>query len=265
MGKRILLVVLALLALPTAWVVAQTATPTPNPTGYGDAPPAALNTALADLNTRLNLQLNLETSFNDATSRWQWIERDYANTALDCANPGEAFAIKGVRGYEFLFVYRNRTYDYRIAKDDPAAVLRRCFYWDTLPTAPASATAAATTQAVTTSGGGTTTDISANGTPGASAAVRSDGTPEAVYTALGQLNTLLKTNLTLQDLSTATTAWKWVPQTFTDDALNCARSGYTPITGTYPGYLISLTYRGTVYEYRANQTDPTSTFLCARR
>lgn len=266
MRKRVLWLAALLLVFPSMLSFAQTATPAPS-TNFGGTPPPTFNSALADLNSRLGLQLTL-ADFDNPTSRWQWDYRVFSNTALDCAKPGEAFEIKQVTGYEYYFLYRGRAYDYRIAEKADASQLRFCLYPDKLPTAPASLNASSTLTAGTgaTSGGTTTTGaVDANGTPIANSSTSSGSTttPDAVNNALALLNTRLKTSLTLNDLSTPTTYWKWVPKDFTNDALNCPKTGYTPIAGTYPGYVITFYYKGITYEFRAPQNDASAVFLCS--
>jgi hypothetical protein len=246
------------------WSFAQTATPAPGTQG-STTPPPTFNSALADLNKRLGLQLTL-ASFDNPTSRWQWDYRVFSNTALDCAAPGQAFEIKQVPGYEYYFLYLGRSYDYRITETGDASQLLYCRYPDRLPTAPASLTTSLTlTPGASTGTTNTGALVDANGTPIANTSTTSGSTttPDAVNQALSLLNTRLKTTLTLNDLSTASTFWRWVPRDFTNDALECPRTGYTPIVGTYPGYVITFYYKGITYEFRAPQSDATATFLCS--
>jgi hypothetical protein len=230
-------------------------TPTSAPVRYGDVPPESLNAALADLGPRVRKVPLTLADFDNPTSQWLWNNREFTDSALNCAAPGEAFAPNlTLLGYEFVFVYLGKTYVYRVPQDD-LTKLRFCDvrYVDRLPTIP---TAVPTVQF-----SATTAAFDPNATPGTTGNFTSDGTPQAVLDALSDLNTRLNTNLALTDLETGFNSWRWDPRTYTNDALECPRRGYTPIVGTFPGYIITLRYRGITYQYRASDT-PQQVFLC---
>lgn len=226
-------------------------TATSAPVRYGNIPPDTFTAALADLGKRVNKPALALADFDNPTSQWLWINREFTDSALNCAAPGEAFApnVK-MLGYEFVFVYLGKTYDYRVPQDD-STKLRYCQYPDKLPTIP---TAVPTTQSNTTNA---TVDPNATITGN----FTSNGTPQAVLDALADLNTRLKTNLALADLETGTNSWRWDARTYVNDALECPKTGYTPIVGTYNGFIITFVYKGITYQYRASDT-PKQVFLC---
>jgi hypothetical protein len=228
-------------------------TATPAPARYGNYPPDTFVAALTDLGKRVGKANLALTDFDNPTSQWLWINREFTDSALNCAAPGEAFAPNlKLLGYEFVFVYLGKTYDYRVPQDD-ASKLRYCQYPDKLPPLP---TLAPTAQATTATTFNATLDP--NATPGANT---SNTTPQAVLDALADLNTRLKLNLALSDFETGTNFWRWDARTYTNDALECPKTGYTPIVGTYNGYIITFFYKGITYQYRASD-NPKQVFLC---
>ncbi len=226
-------------------------TSTPAPVRFGNYPPDTFVTALNDLATRVKKPGLALADFDNATSQWMWINREFTDSALNCAAPGEAFAPnQKILGYEFVFVYLGKTYDYRVPQDDPSK-LRFCQFPDKLPVLP---TLVPTSQA--TAAFSATTDP--NATPGTTS---SNETPQAVFDALADLNTRLKTNLALSDFEVGINFWRWDARTYTNDALECPKTGYTPIEGTYNGFIITFFYKGITYQYRASDT-PKQVFLC---
>lgn len=84
-------------------------------------PPAVINDALADLSRRLDVQLTFE-SFNNPRSRWSWRYREYTNSQLNCPRAGQAVDRVLTPGWQFIFVYQGRTFDYRVPLNDPAGL-----------------------------------------------------------------------------------------------------------------------------------------------
>jgi hypothetical protein len=229
--------------------------------GQGGLPPNTILDALADLSKRVGTTLDLRTSFNGSTSRWQWAFKKFSNTALDCPQAGEAYRVVETLGYEYVFVYLGKLYDYRVPQGGDASQLRFCENPIPVPSAfPTTPPAASTGTFVATV-------VNAQGTPISDTQrfLNSDGTPEAVTNALTDLNTRLKTSLTLQDLSVGAYSWRWDEVSYTNDALECPKRGYTPVPGTYAAYRIVFVYRYTRYEYRALINSPQSVFLCSIR
>jgi hypothetical protein len=71
------------------------------------AQPESINTALADLNTRLGTNLTL----NDIN--WRWSQNVYDDASLGCPQEGQTYAAVQTTGYQYLFFVENTTYDYR--------------------------------------------------------------------------------------------------------------------------------------------------------
>jgi WD40 repeat protein len=71
------------------------------------AQPESINTALADLNTRLGTTLTL----NDIN--WRWSQNVYDDASLGCPQEGQTYAAVQTTGYQYLFFVENTTYDYR--------------------------------------------------------------------------------------------------------------------------------------------------------
>ena len=84
-------------------------------------PPAVINDALADLSRRLEVQLTFE-SFNNRRSRWSWRYREYTNSQLNCPRAGQAVDRVLTPGWQFIFVYEGRTFDYRAPLNNPAGL-----------------------------------------------------------------------------------------------------------------------------------------------
>lgn len=92
----------------------------PRPTTNTE-PPAVINAALADLSRRLETTLTFE-SFNTPRSRWSWRYREYSNSQLNCPSPGQAVDRIVTPGWQFIFVYEGRTFDYRAPLNDPSGL-----------------------------------------------------------------------------------------------------------------------------------------------
>ncbi len=84
-------------------------------------PPEVINAALADLGRRLELNLTFE-SFNNPRSRWSWRYREYTNSQLNCPRAGQAVDQIVTPGWQFIFVYQGRTFDYRVPLNDPSGL-----------------------------------------------------------------------------------------------------------------------------------------------
>lgn len=255
--QSLLIALAVLLFVPSVLIDAQTVTtPTPAPIRYGNIPPSTLNDAVADIGTRVGRTITL-ADFDNSKSGWIWLYREFKNSALDCAAPGEATTAVVTLGYEYFFNLNGKTYDYRVPQGADKTKLKFCANPDKLPTLPTPAPTQVFSNTTTT---GTTTN--ANGTPVASTGVfREDGTPEAVFDALADLSTRVGVTLAISDVSTGSTYWKWQGRDFVNDALECPKTGYTPITGTYAGYVITFLYKYQIYEYRASD-NPKQVFLC---
>lgn len=103
--KRLLLLVLTLLALPFS-AMAQTA-----------APPE-VGVALADLNARIGAALTLETVDN-----WTWSEEFFNDASLGCPQPDQMYAQVLTRGLVITFTQDDVLYDYRAPSGSGTAFL----------------------------------------------------------------------------------------------------------------------------------------------
>lgn len=88
-----------LLALVVSWLLALSVV---------GAQPAVIQTALADLNTRLGTALTL-----DQLDNWSWSQEMFNDASLGCPQPDQVYAQVVTRGYTFIFTYAGMIYDYR--------------------------------------------------------------------------------------------------------------------------------------------------------
>ncbi len=84
-------------------------------------PPDSFNLALADVGKRLNLNLTLD-DFNNRTSRWAWRWREYLNSQLECPAKGVKVDQIITPGWQFTFVYKGKTFDYRAKETDSSSL-----------------------------------------------------------------------------------------------------------------------------------------------
>ncbi len=78
-----------------------------------------INIALTDLSQRLGTTVGL-SDFAD----WQWEQRRFPDTSLDCPAPGQAYTQTVTSGYVFTLTdYDNKVYDYRVSSDKQIVIL----------------------------------------------------------------------------------------------------------------------------------------------
>jgi hypothetical protein len=224
MNKRLYALLAALiligLAIPTVGLLAQ-------------QPPEAFNDALKDLSNRVGRTLTLR-DFDNPSSRWAWRGVDFSNSALDCPTPGEAVTAGKVIGYQFIFVLRGRTYDYRVPVTDRTK-LRLC----------------------TNASAGAKFDL-----PTVAAATANTQPPDSINAALADLNKRLNLNLTFADFDAPRSRWSWRYREFTNSQLNCPAPGQATDQIITPGWIYTFVYQGKTYEYRVALRDPSTLFLC---
>ena len=88
------------------------------PLGIASAQPPSINTALADLNTRLGTTLTL-----DQLDDWGWAENIYNDASLDCPQEGQSYAQVVTIAFAFRFEVGDLIYEYRA---DEAGNIRFC-------------------------------------------------------------------------------------------------------------------------------------------
>jgi hypothetical protein len=200
----------------------------------GGAQPQSFNDALADLGRRVGRTLTL-ADFDNPTSRWEWRGTNYTDTSLQCPNPGEAVTPATVIGYQFIFVFRGRTYDYRVEVGKPAT-LRLC----TNPT-------------------GATFELS----PLPTVEARTEPPPE-LQTAFQQVRERLELpNLNLDtDFEDRTSRWSWRWRNFANSQLECPSQGVQVDRVATGGWQFIFVYLGRTFDFRMKNNDPTSLFLC---
>ncbi|HLA45230.1 MAG TPA: hypothetical protein VJZ27_17415, partial [Aggregatilineales bacterium] len=94
--------------------------------------PDAINDALADLSTRLGVNLTL----NDM-QQWRWSSELFADASLGCPEPDKLYAQVATNGFIIEFTYNNLTYEYRVSNDRQTVILCNAPISDTaLPTNP---------------------------------------------------------------------------------------------------------------------------------
>jgi WD40 repeat protein len=115
---RKFITLLSVLAFITAIIHAQEATSTPGE-NLGNAPTTILN-ALAALSTELGTAAPLRLS---SLSGYSWAQEVFNDTSLGCPQEGQTYTQAVTRGYVFVFVYNNTTYDYRTSEDGTTVFL----------------------------------------------------------------------------------------------------------------------------------------------
>jgi hypothetical protein len=88
-------------------------------------------------------------------------------------------------------------------------------------------------------------------------AARAQGAPDQINTAVTALGQQLGIAVTLNDLDN----WQWSQELFPDSSLNCPQSGVTYNQVQIAGYIFTLEYRGTTYDYRVS-ADNQIVILC---
>ncbi|MBN1965917.1 MAG: SH3 domain-containing protein, partial [Anaerolineae bacterium] len=85
---------------------------------HAQGAPDAINDALADLSTRVGRNVTL-----DDLDGWEWTQSNYADTSLDCPQPGQYYFRVITNGYRFLLTFNGVTYDYRVSADRSILIL----------------------------------------------------------------------------------------------------------------------------------------------
>lgn len=160
-----LVVVLGALIIPAMLIRAQ-----------GNNNPASLADAIVDLGKRLNKSLTLD-SFNNATSKWSWVNHIFTDTSLECPQSGKAATPASIPGYQILLIYLGQVYDYRATQADRTSLFL-----------------CVGSNGVSLNGQGTTVPSVVNGTPGA---VATSVTGEALGAPLACPAANLPTRLTI--------------------------------------------------------------------
>jgi len=196
--------------------------------------PAAFDEALKDLSKRVGRTLTL-TDFDNPTSRWEWRGVNFADNTLECPMGTEVPVAGTVVGYQFIFVLRGTTYDYRVAYND-VKTLRLCTNSNagqkyTLPTLTPAAT------------GGT-------------------DAPASFNAALADLGKRLNLNLTLTDFDSPRSSWRWRYVVFANSQLECPSAGQTTDQVLTPGYIYTFVYERITYEYRVAVRQADKLLLC---
>jgi len=100
--REFLIILLAMLvSVPTLW-----------------AQPASINTALADLSTRVGATVTLEQ-----LDSYSWDQEMFNDASLGCPQPGVMYAQVITRGYTFILSYGGTVYDYRANEAGDAVIL----------------------------------------------------------------------------------------------------------------------------------------------
>lgn len=205
-----LVLILALIALgPLVAALAQ-----------GGRPPT-FESALADLSQRLGRTLT-EADFDNSTSRWEWRGYTFADSALECPNPGEAVTTVQTPGYQFIFVLRGTRYEYRVSLAD-ANSLRFCQN----PTGAVYELP-------------TLVPVTPNTDP-----------PAVLDTALAQLSERLGYTLNWADFDNPRSSWSWKWREFQNSQLECPVAGGEVDQVITGGWQIIFIYNRARYDYRA--------------
>lgn len=80
--------------------------------------PTQLEFALEALGTRVGEPVAVED-----LDGWQWSQSNYPDTSLGCPQPGEVYNQVVSPGYQFVLVYQEQTYDYRVSEDGSSVIL----------------------------------------------------------------------------------------------------------------------------------------------
>src|SRR5688500_2139555 len=80
--------------------------------------PEPINAAVADLSARVGRTISLGN-----LDQWNWEQRLFADTSLDCPAAGQTYAQVQTAGYIFTMVYQGITYKYHVSSDQAIVVL----------------------------------------------------------------------------------------------------------------------------------------------
>lgn len=98
-------------------------------------PPPQINTALADLGTRLGQPITLSS-----LDAWEFSVNLYTDTALGCALSAGTPRPEGISAYTFRLTYQGVLYDYRIAQDGSIVIPCDAALLQVTPAAPIAVT-----------------------------------------------------------------------------------------------------------------------------
>lgn len=88
------------------------------------------------------------------------------------------------------------------------------------------------------------------------------GVPAQIDAALADLSNRVGQTVTLSNNTLSN--WQWAQEEFSDAGLGCPQPGNTYAQVITPGYIFTLTYQGTIYDYRVS-LDGTQVILCEQR
>lgn len=80
--------------------------------------PEAINAAVRDLSARVGTTLSVSN-----LEQWNWEQKLFADTSLDCPAAGQTYAQVQTAGYIFTIVYKGTTYSYHVSADQSIVVL----------------------------------------------------------------------------------------------------------------------------------------------
>jgi hypothetical protein len=89
---------------------------------FGDAAPPVFDDILADLTKRTGRTITVE-SFDNTSSKWEWLDRVYTDTSFECPASGRTVTQQSVVGYQFLLTLNNVDYDYRVSTADRTSLI----------------------------------------------------------------------------------------------------------------------------------------------
>jgi hypothetical protein len=225
-ARRLAIALLSVaLLLPALAIVAQDS---------GGRPPS-FDLALADLSRRVNRTLTI-ADVSTPTTRWEWRGVTYSDSSLDCPQASEAITPGQVIGYQFIFLYRGITYDYRIALAQDET-LRLC-------TTPRAGTEP-TVQPIPT-----TTIL--------------NEPPAEFLLALADVGSRLQfTNaISLDDFEARTSRWSWKWRDYANSQLECPAEGVTVDNIPTGGWQFIFVYEGQTFDYRSAFNVADSLIFC---
>jgi hypothetical protein len=107
---------------PTFTAIPITPSVVTTPILFGDPAPAVFDDILADLTKRTGRTITL-TSFDNTTSKWEWLNRTYTDASFECPASGRAATAGSVIGYQFLMTLLSVDYDYRVSAADRTTLI----------------------------------------------------------------------------------------------------------------------------------------------
>src|SRR5262245_11586072 len=84
--------------------------------------PPAFGDAVTDLGKRLGIPLTLR-DFDAKGDSWVWKPVSWKDNALECPKPGQTAIAGDTMGYEFIFGFNGKTYDYRVSFADRKSLI----------------------------------------------------------------------------------------------------------------------------------------------